>query len=399
MLIKIKELLNINVLEKTLNDFYKIIKVPIAIVDNSGELIVCAGWNSVCSDISCSHEEFHRMCLNEYWKNNSGCLHCKREISCLNGLKMYRIPVYYRDYVTANIFLYHNADIINSSILWDLLVQFFESFAITFGDYIAKSYKSVTSDNQCQIDYEELKVSYEQLNAVNEQLRFKIWELTQVNVSGQRRGPDTIEPSHKKSIMDAVAALSYMVEKKDSYTAKHQKKVALLACKIASKLKMDKNRLEGLYISAMLHDIGKVGVPSAILTKPDKLTKTEFELIKGHVECAYDILSKIDFPWPVADIVLQHHEKINGSGYPYGLTDKEILLEAKIISVADVVEAITAHRPYKPAFSITYAMEEIKKYAGVYYDAEVVEACVKVCTENLWRELEESNFADIHFIR
>lgn len=396
---QIKNVLNINLLEKTLNDFYKIIKVPIAIVDTSGEIIICAGWSSVCSDILCSHEEFQHMCLNEYWKNNSNCLHCKREVSCLNGLRMYRIPVYIKEYFTANIFLYHNAEIINSVISFDLLVQFFESFAITFGNYVAESYKNITLENQHQVDYEELKLSYEQLNAVNEQLRFKLWELTQAKASEQRKKEEKINPFQKKSIIDTVSALCYMVEKKDSYTAKHQKKVAHLAYKIASKLKLDDNRLEGLYISAMLHDIGKVGVPSAILTKPDKLTKTEFELIKGHVECAYDILSKIDFPWPVADIVLQHHEKINGSGYPFGLTDKEIQLEAKIISVADVVEAITAHRPYKPAYSMDYAMQEIKKYSGIYYDAEVVEACVSVCTDNLFRELLSDTIEDIHFIR
>jgi len=145
----------------------------------------------------------------------------------------------------------------------------------------------------------------------------------------------------------------------------------------------------------MLHDIGKIGISSDILSKPDKLSEAEFELIKTHVQNAYDILSKISFPWPVADIVLQHHEKIDGSGYPNGLTGKDILLEAKIISVADVVEAITAHRPYKPALGISYALKEIKKYSGIYYEPEIVDACIQVCTEINWNVELENHFSEL----
>jgi putative nucleotidyltransferase with HDIG domain len=198
----------------------------------------------------------------------------------------------------------------------------------------------------------------------------------------------------RKQLMSTVITMGSMIEKRDLYTAKHQKKVAYLACKIGTKMGIQKDRFEGLYIAAMLHDIGKIGIPAEILTKPDKLTLVEFEMIKSHSQIACDILSKINFPWPVADIVLQHHERLNGSGYPFGLTGKDISLEAKILSVADVVEAITAHRPYRPALGLSYALEEIKAFSGIYYDPEVVDACIHVCTENSWDKMIDKALSD-----
>ena len=130
-------------------------------------------------------------------------------------------------------------------------------------------------------------------------------------------------------------------------------------------------------IASLIHDVGKMDIPSEILSKPGKLTEEEFNLIKSHPKIGYDILKLIDFPWPVAEIVLQHHENINGSGYPGGLKDEEILLEAKIICVADVVEAMSSHRPYRPALGIDKALRQISKNKGILYDPKVVEACIK----------------------
>lgn len=405
---KIKELLNVNLLDKLLNDFYKITNVPISIVDISGEVIVCAGWMSTCSNIQCNYQEFHNLCLKEYWKNNASCMQCEREVSCLCGLKMYRIPVYIMDNVIANVFLCElmektldngnclainpkpgiqtdsgttesvNSDYINS------LICFFENNIILLSDFLSRQFKNEEIGSKLLDNYSEMKVSYDQLIAINNDLKFNIWEMQQRLSEDIGNKKQKVSGDKKKQLMETVTALGLLVEKRDLYTARHQKKVAYLACRIATKMKLDKERFEGLYIAAMLHDIGKIGIPSDILAKPDKLSEAEFELIKTHVQIAYDILSQISFPWPVADIVLQHHEKINGTGYPNGLTGKDILLEAKIISVADVVEAITAHRPYKPALGISYALEEIKKYSGVYYEPDIVDACIQVCTEMNW---------------
>jgi len=136
--------------------------------------------------------------------------------------------------------------------------------------------------------------------------------------------------------------------------------------------------MEAIQISGSLHDIGKISVPSEILTKPGRLSHLEMEMVKTHAQNAYDILKTIDFPYPIAQIILQHHERMDGSGYPQGLKGKDILLEAKIISVADVIEAMSAHRPYRPALGIETAIEEISKNRGILYDADVVDACLAI---------------------
>jgi putative nucleotidyltransferase with HDIG domain len=161
--------------------------------------------------------------------------------------------------------------------------------------------------------------------------------------------------------------------------------VAELACAIAGELGLPKDQVEGIQVAALLHDIGKVTVPSEILTKPGELSPMEFELIKTHAAVGADILEGIDFSWPVAKIVRQHHERLDGSGYPQGLKDDEILLEARIIGVADVVEAMASHRPYRPARGITKALKEIKKNKDVLYDPQVVEACVKLFEEGRFK--------------
>ena len=141
---------------------------------------------------------------------------------------------------------------------------------------------------------------------------------------------------------------------------------------------LDDQRIEGCRVTGFLHDIGKIGVPAEFLSKPGKLSKYEMSIIQTHVQVGYDILKNIEFPWPVAQIVLQHHERVNGSGYLAGLTGPETLLEAKILAVADVVEAMSTHRPYRPALGLDEAMEEISRNKGILYDPEVVEACVKL---------------------
>ena len=315
---------------------------------------------------------------------------------------MYRIPVYIIDTVIANIFLcefmdespYNGISGVPGSEYLKSVTDFIENTVVLLSDFISRQFKDRENGNKLLDNYAEMKFSYEQLIAVNNDLKFNIWELQQRFGQAEVYKSRKVSEKEKKYLMDTVTALGLLVEKRDLYTARHQKRVAYLACRIANRIKLDKDRFEGLYIAAMLHDIGKIGISSDILSKPDKLSKAEFDLIKTHVQNAYDILSKISFPWPVADIVLQHHEKIDGTGYPNGLTGKDILLEAKIISVADVVEAITAHRPYKPALGISYALKEIKKYSGIYYDPDIVDACIQVCTEINWNIELENHFSE-----
>ncbi len=181
---------------------------------------------------------------------------------------------------------------------------------------------------------------------------------------------------------EIVNGLVLAVEKRDPYTAGHQRRVSLLANAIAAKMGLEKNRADGLRIAAIVHDIGKINVPAEILSKPGKLSNAEFELIRIHPQAGFEILSTINFPWPVAKIVLQHHEKVDGSGYPNGLKGDEIYLEARIIAVADLVEAFVSHRPYRPALGIDYALKEINLQKGILFDKDVVEACLELFNNN-----------------
>ncbi len=199
------------------------------------------------------------------------------------------------------------------------------------------------------------------------------------------RRAEELKASYEKiqMILDGtVLAMSRIVESRDPYTAGHQQQVTQIASIIAEKISLPPERVEAIRISAALHDIGKISVPSEILTKPSRLTDLERELVKTHSQNAYDILKAIDFPYTIADIILQHHERMDGSGYPQGLKGEEILLEARIVAVADVLEAMSAHRPYRPALGIEAAMEEITRHRGLLYDENVVDACLEIYREN-----------------
>jgi PAS domain S-box-containing protein/putative nucleotidyltransferase with HDIG domain len=186
----------------------------------------------------------------------------------------------------------------------------------------------------------------------------------------------------QKTLDGAVQALASMAEKRDPYTAGHQKRVTYLACAIAEEMGLPEEKIEGIRVAGFLHDLGKISVPVDILNKPGQLLDVEFELIKTHPNVGYDILKGIEFPWPIADIVVQHHERVDGSGYPAGLSGKDLLIEAKILAVADVVEAMSSHRPYRPALGIEAALEEITIMSGTHFDPGVVAACVKLIIED-----------------
>ena len=186
----------------------------------------------------------------------------------------------------------------------------------------------------------------------------------------------------RKALGATIYAISAAVEARDPYTAGHQSRVADLAQAIATEIGLPADRIEGLRLAATIHDLGKLSVPAELLTKPKKLLDIEFNLIKIHSQAGYDILKDIEFPWPIARIVLEHHERMNGSGYPNGLVGDQILLESRIVAVADVVESMASYRPYRPALGIEAALDEIEKNKGILYDSDVVDACQKLFREN-----------------
>ena len=185
----------------------------------------------------------------------------------------------------------------------------------------------------------------------------------------------------RKSLGATIKALSAITEARDPYTAGHQKRVADLARTIATEMGLSSDRIDGIRLAGMIHDLGKIVIPSEILTKPTKLTNLEMEIIKTHAQAGYDILKDIEFPWPIARMVHEHHERIDGSGYPQRLKGDDILLESKIIAVADVVEAISSYRPYRPALGIETALEEIESKSGILYDQTVSRICLQLFRE------------------
>ncbi len=198
-------------------------------------------------------------------------------------------------------------------------------------------------------------------------------------------------------ILEAViATISHICDVRDPYTGGHQYRVARLSQKIAEEMELDKDRIKSIYIAGQLHDIGKIAIPLEILSRPGKISNLEKEMIKIHTTTGYNILREIDFPWPIAEIVYQHHEREDGSGYPLGLKGDEILLEAKIISVADIIEAIASHRPYRASLGMETALSVIEEYSGIHFDAEVAAAARKVIIDKKYT-FEEFN--DDKFIK
>jgi PAS domain S-box-containing protein len=187
--------------------------------------------------------------------------------------------------------------------------------------------------------------------------------------------------SLRKAIGTTIQVLVSAVESRDSYTSGHQSRSADLACAIATEMGLDQEKIEGILMAGIIHDIGKLSIPAEILSKPTKLTEIEFSLIKEHSRSGYEMLKDVESPWPLAEIVYQHHERMNGSGYPRNLKGNEIITESQILAVADVVEAMASHRPYRPTLGIKAALEEIEKNRGILYDNAVADACLRLFRE------------------
>jgi PAS domain S-box-containing protein len=208
------------------------------------------------------------------------------------------------------------------------------------------------------------------------------------DITERKRAEEELKQSFERlqrALDGTIQAMSLTLEMRDPYTAGHQRRVSKLSCAIAAEMGLPENEIEGLRMAGDIHDIGKIYVPAEILSKPGQLTEIEYTIIKTHPQVGYDILKSIEFSWPVAQIVLQHHERMDGSGYPLGLKGNKILMEARILSVADVVEAMSSHRPYRPAHGIEKAIEEILQNKGFYFDPDVVDACVKIFREKKFK--------------
>lgn len=195
------------------------------------------------------------------------------------------------------------------------------------------------------------------------------------------------EKKLRTNLLDSITALAATVEMRDPYTAGHQRRVSQLAVAIAKELRLPAGQVEGIHLAGVVHDVGKIRVPAEILAKPGKLTELEFGLIKEHPQNGYEILHTIDFPWPIAKIVLQHHERLDGSGYPQALKSGQILLEAKILAVADSVEAMSSHRPYRPGLGIDAALTEIELHKDAQFDLAAADACLKLFRERSFKFL------------
>jgi putative nucleotidyltransferase with HDIG domain len=182
----------------------------------------------------------------------------------------------------------------------------------------------------------------------------------------------------KQTLLESVSAVAAMVEMRDPYTAGHQQRVSQIAEAIAREMQLPQQQIEGIVLAAVIHDVGKISIPTEFLSKPGNLNDVEYSLIQEHPKSGFEILKGIDYPWPIATIVLQHHERIDGTGYPYGLQGDDILLEARIIAVADVIEAMASHRPYRPSLGIDTALEEIEVNSGVKYDAEAAGCALRL---------------------
>jgi len=216
-----------------------------------------------------------------------------------------------------------------------------------------------------------------QRRSAHRQNEFKFESLKHV-IDDQSQNLTLANNRLEKMLKEVIKAMSLAIESRDPYTAGHQLRVMDLAMAIAAKLNFSVQSIEYLGMAAIIHDIGKISVPPEILSKPTKLTPAEFNVMQNHPKTGYKILKEISFPYPLAKIIYQHHERIDGSGYPQGLSGDQIQIEARILAVADVTEAIASHRPYRPSLGIDVALEEISKHKGVFFDPSVVDACCDI---------------------
>jgi len=249
-----------------------------------------------------------------------------------------------------------------------------------------KAGKKVPPGNEFRILSKDKVVKIVEANTVNIGKKGDMKEIGILrDITVRKKAEEELKESLErlqKTFEETINALVSALEKRDPYTAGHQRRVTNLACAVAKEMGFSREQINGLRLAGLVHDVGKIQIPTEILIKPTNLSEVEFVMIKMHPQIGYDILKSIEFPYPVAQIVLQHHERMDGSGYPAGISGDGILPEARVLAVADVVEAMSSHRPYRPALGISTALREITKFKGSLYDTEVVDTCWKLFNEN-----------------
>lgn len=249
-------------------------------------------------------------------------------------------------------------------------------------NFFHSTYENLINQNK------SLLLTKQELKRLNNFLEEKVQEKTlflKEEIAERIKAEDALKESLgnlRKTLDGTVRALATTIEMRDPYTAGHQRRVAQLSCAIGRKMGFDEEFIGGLEVMGFLHDIGKIVVPAEILSKPGRLNEFELNIIKIHAQTGHNILKGIDFPWPVSTATLQHHERLDGTGYPYGISKDAIIIESRILTVADVVEAMASHRPYRPALGTEKALEEISRNKGVLYDPDVVDACIELFRKN-----------------
>lgn len=258
----------------------------------------------------------------------------------------------------------HGVPIIFVSAMTDT-VEKLKGFEIGAVDYVTKPYQR-----------EELLARVRTHLELN-RLRQRLEDMVEERTESLRKS----ELKLKTSLFESITAIASTIEIRDPYTAGHQRRVSQLATAIARELGLSERQVEGVNLASVVHDVGKIKIPADILSKPGRLTDLEYAIIKQHAQVGYEILKEVDFPWPIADFVWQHHERLDGSGYPQGLVGDAIQLEARILSVADVVEAMASHRPYRPSLGADAALAEISGNSGKLYDPDVVDVALRLFRE------------------
>lgn len=309
--------------------------------------------------------EAQRMAHLGHWEQDiaTGKLSCSDEVYRIYELNQYE----FAGTQNALLRLVHPDDINSVKAAYDISFNYHTPQQI--------EYRIITGSGQTKHVLQKYEVLY---NKENKPIKIRA---TIQDVTTLKQAQQTLIEHQKvlqQSLEGTIHTVTMAVELRDPYTGGHQRRVADLACGIATKMGLDDNCIHGVRLGAMIHDIGKIGVPAEILSKPTKLTQIEMQLVQQHAAMGYDILKDIKFPWPIAEIAHQHHERMDGSGYPNHLRGESIILEARIVAVADVVESIASHRPYRPTLGLQAAIDEIKKNRGTLYDAKVVDACLEV---------------------
>lgn len=276
-----------------------------------------------------------------------------------------------------NLIKYRSDDIVGKK-LWELgLVSDSQANKSMHDELLTKGY--VRYDHLDLLSKDGQKVPVEIVSNVYQIHDRPVAQCNVRDISQRRQVEQDLQLERDKRrvmLLDLVETLAALVASRDPYTATHQKRVASLACAIAGDIGVESRRIEGLQIAALLHDIGKISVPVEILTKPGRLTHLEVEMLQSHAKVGYELLKRIEFPWPVATIVLQHHERMDGSGYPNQLLGEQILLEARILAVADMVDAMSSQRPYRLPKTLEDTLHELETQSAQQYDPQVVASCL-----------------------